>query len=107
MLQDPTLINPGTGLPFNGLIDTSLPGVADTETLAAGALVSRSDAATRDCIGGLICKAQLMQTYGLNATQAANFFKGPITIRMGVRGAATWASNASIFYGTRLTGDHN
>jgi hypothetical protein len=97
VLQGPT---------FNGGIDVSLSGPLDIQTLAPGAQQTHSITASRDCIGGLITKASLVNDYGLTEAQAKSFFQGPITIRAGVSGDVTRVSDGQIIYGTRLTGDH-
>lgn len=105
VLRDPSLINRETGLPFGGGIDTGLTGPRDFQTLAAGAQQTHNLFATRNCIGGLLTKASLVEFYGLTEAQAKKVFDKPITIRVGMTGEAAWVSDATILIGTRFTGD--
>ena len=94
------------GTPFNGGIDVPISGHLDEQTLAPGAHQIHSLNTSRDCVGGLITKAALINFYGLTAAQAAAFFRRPITIRMGVGGQASGVVDGFVTYGTRLMGDH-
>ena len=96
VLQGPT---------FNGGIDVQISGPLDQQTLAPATQQTHSITESRDCIGGLITKSSLMNAYGLTEKQAKSFFKGPITIRAGMKGDASHVSDGQIVYGTRLTGD--
>ena len=106
VLQDPALIDPTTGAPFDGHIDTAITLHSEAKTLAAGAVEDHQVRGTRTCIAGLVSKSQLVSTYGLTEKLATKFFKEPITIRAGVSAAANWVSGAQILFGTRFTGDH-
>ncbi|MFO1314287.1 MAG: hypothetical protein U1F58_01690 [Burkholderiales bacterium] len=106
VLANPALINPLTGLPFNGGIDiVGLPTYRNFQTIADGATQSHTIQSTRTCIEGMISKSTLVNTYGLTEAQAKSFFANPVTIRAGVSGDAALVSGASIIVGTRFTGD--
>jgi hypothetical protein len=105
VLNDPTLINPLTGLPFGGSLSTNLPGIRHSRSLQPGEVQIERDTETRSCIDGLISKRSLMTTYGLTAAQAANFFKNDTIVTMNLQGTSTLVDFASIVVGTRFVGD--
>ncbi|MFO1322940.1 MAG: hypothetical protein U1F15_02645 [Burkholderiales bacterium] len=106
VLNDPALINPFTGLPFNGGIDIGgLPTYRDSQTIALNEVRSQTIQATRSCIEGLMSTSTLVSSYGLTENQAKSFFGNPITIRAGVSGSARLVSGGQVIVGTRFTGD--
>ncbi len=105
VLEDPSLVDPGTGLPLNGTIEIALSSIFEFGTLAPGETQSKQITFTRTCIAGMISRRSLELNYGLSASQARNFFRQPITIRMGIRGQASMVDSASIYFGTRFVGD--
>jgi len=105
VLNDPSLIDPNTGLPFGGSLTISLAGIRHMRSLQAGESDSESMNTTRSCIAGLISKRALIDGYGLTAAQASNFFKKDTIITMNLQGSAALVDFASIYYGTRFVGD--
>lgn len=105
VLDDPTLIDPATGLPFGGQINTGLSAINQSGSIEPGEHRFESITGTRMCIGGIITKANLMNQYGLSEAQARKFFKKPITITIGLTGNARMVDGANINFGTRFTGD--
>lgn len=105
VLNDPALIDPNTGLPFNGQFTTSLAGIRHQLTLAPGASFVGRNSETRACIAGMVSKRQLMDGYGLSAALADKFFKKDTMITMSVNGSGQGVEFASIIYGTRWYGD--
>jgi len=105
VLNDPNLIDPGTGLPFNGSLETGFSQITDTQTFQPGDQATRRNNTTRSCIGGLISKSGLMQIYGLTAAQADDFFKKPMTIHLHIQLATAFVDSALVLYGLRLYGD--
>jgi hypothetical protein len=99
------LSDPTTGVPYGGEIELGLTGIFTAQTLAPEAYVSDMYTGTRACIGGLISKESLQANFGLTEAQADDFFRGPVTIRMGIRGSALMLQDASIYIGTRFVGD--
>lgn len=106
VLDDPTLINPQTGLPFGGSLLTGMtaserivvplsPGMAYDEV--------RRDTAT--CIAGFISHRGLMESFGLSEAQAREFFKKPTVVRMNIRGSVTHLAEARLAFGLRILGD--
>lgn len=106
VLDDPALIDPGTGAPFGGRLETGMtsserfevpmaPGVAFTERTRDSAV----------CIAGFITRRNLIDGYGLTPAQADEFFKKPTTVRLNVRGSAQHVGFASLVFGLRIIGD--
>ncbi|HEY2346967.1 MAG TPA: hypothetical protein VGH80_14000 [Xanthomonadaceae bacterium] len=106
VLNDPGMIDPTTGLPFNGALETSFSAsYQDARTLAAGDRATERFSDSRVCIGGTISRQGLIQGYGLTDAQVDKFFKKPMTLRFGLRGSASLVDFASIIYGLRIMGD--
>jgi hypothetical protein len=105
VLDDPALIDPGTGLPFGGVLQLGLSTWHNTHTIQPGELESERSSQTRSCIAGIVSKRSLVENFGLTETQATQFFKKPMTIRFGARGSAQSSSFTNYFYGIRLYGD--
>jgi hypothetical protein len=105
VLNDPTLIDPNTGLPYGGQMVVSLSTGFERGTLAPGETDLRfSSGPTRSCIGGLVSKQSLI-FQGFTEKQANQFFKNPITLRFGSTGSVQSASFLDFFYGMRIFGD--
>jgi len=106
VLGNPLLIDPTTGLPFNGSLKT-VPGTtySDAQTLASNARVTRNMDDSRVCIAGAISRQGLIQGYGLTNAQVDDFFKNPITLKFGLSGSAQLLDFASLIYGVRILGD--
>jgi hypothetical protein len=104
-LNDPSMIDPTTGLPFDGQLNLGLAGIRHARSLQPGENQIERDNTTRSCIAGLVSKANLMGSFGLTATQAANFFKNDSIITMNLTGQAQMVDFATINYGTRFFGD--
>jgi len=105
VLNDPSLIDPNTGLPFNGSFTVSLAGIRHARGLQPGDYQVERDTETRSCIGGLVSKRALKEAYGLTDAQATNFFKNDTAITMSISGNVQGMDFASIIYGTRFVGD--
>lgn len=107
LLNDPSLIDPNTGLPFNGKFDVSIgTSLNDSETPFAPAQNrNRNEIVSRTCIAGAVSKRALRENYGLPDTIVDKFFKQPITIRVNLAGNAALVDYASLIYGVRFFGD--
>jgi hypothetical protein len=105
VLDDPALINPGTGLPFGGSLSLSLTSVNRFGTLQPGEFEVQYESGTRMCIGGVLSQRSLVQQWGLTPAQARRFFRRPITIVMGLNGNTRLVDGANINFGTRFVGD--
>lgn len=106
VLSNPLLIDPTTGLPFNGSL-TTVPGTtySDAQTLAPNARSTQRMSDSRVCIGGAISRQGLIQGYGLTSAQVDDFFRNPITLKFGLSGSAQLVDFASLIYGVRIMGD--
>jgi hypothetical protein len=106
VLDDPSLIDPTTGLPFNGvLFDGAITTHLRARTIAPGDSENEYDATTRSCTGGLVSYPALSETYGLSDDLIKKFFKKPITITFGVTGSVQMVTDAGYSVGVRLYGD--
>jgi hypothetical protein len=105
VLADPTLLDPSTGLPYGGVIETGLGSISDTRGLQPGDFQVYNDNDTRVCNGGLISKRALMESYGLSEAQATKFFKKDTIITIGITGSSRFVSDGSVIIGTRFVGD--
>jgi hypothetical protein len=106
VLNDPNLIDPTTGNPFNGSLEVIFGSLtSENRTLQPGERTSKRHIDTRFCIGGLISRAALIGTYKLTDAQADTFFKKPITIHLNIALITRYVDNAVAFFGLRLFGD--
>jgi hypothetical protein len=105
VLDDPTLIDPGTGLPFGGSVTLALSTWRNFHSIQPGEFEQESSTQSRNCIAGIISKRSLVENYGLTDTQATQFFKKPMTLTFGARGTVSMSDFTSYFYGIRLYGD--
>lgn len=99
------LTDPNTGLPFGGAIEIALTAMFRSGTIDDGEFHDEVVSGARMCIGGLVSRRSLVESYGLTEAQARRFFREPITIRFGIRGSAQMMDGAGINFGTRLAGD--
>lgn len=109
VLNDPALIDPVSGLPFNGqLFPDGARGLStffEFRNLEAGDFEFKAPRLTRDCTAGLVSSRVLRDVYGLTNAQVRRFFRRPITVSFGVRGNISSVDSASFSYGIRLYGD--
>jgi len=105
VLNDPSLIDPTTGLPFGGSFTTSLAGIRHSRSLQPGELQIERDNNTRTCIAGIVSKRNLVEGFGLTEAQATDFFKNDTIITMNLNIQAKLVDFAGINYGTRFVGD--
>jgi len=106
LLDDPTLIDPTTGLPFGGSLQVSLSTWAKTFTLQSGEIDNERSTQSRACIAGIIGQRALIDNYGLTANQAKDFFKKPMTLTFSSRGTVSLSTFTQYFYGFRVYGDN-
>jgi hypothetical protein len=106
VLADPSLIDPATGLPFGGRLETSFAATyRDSTSMQPGDRQTRQWSESRTCIAGFISKRNLVEGYGFTDAQARNFFRSEMTLRFGLRGSASLVANANVIYGLRVMGD--
>ena len=105
VLDDPSLIDAHTDMPFNGRFRT---GMSSSElfqvALPAGVSLGQIHRDTATCIGGFVSH-QVLASHGLTEPLIAEFFRHPITIRMGIDGDATHLSEMNVTFGLRVIGD--
>jgi hypothetical protein len=104
VLNDPTLIDPATGLPYGGKMTLTLSTYSESRSIGAGEREQKSLFLSRHCIGGLVSKRSLTGS-GLSETQAKQFFKKPMKFTFGASGTVQIVDFANYFYGIRLYGD--
>ncbi len=106
VLNDPSLIDPATGLPLGGKLEYSLSVTqGEYRQLQPGETAYQRLNFTRQCIGGILSKDMLMNSYGLSEAQAATFFQNKTVMTFHVRGNMRMVESASLYYGVRLLGD--
>jgi hypothetical protein len=106
LLDDPTLIDPNTGVAFNGSLLTALTSSTIKQVpLPAGLHLSERSRDSAVCIAGLLSRETLVDDYGLSEQQAKEFFKHDMTLRLNVSGSAQYVDSATLYFGLRLVGD--
>jgi hypothetical protein len=106
VLDDPALIDPMTGLPFNGRLQTSMSASERFELpLPAGVEINERTRDSAVCIAGFLTRRSLVENYGLTEAQAKAFFKKETTVRMNISGSARYVQYASMIFGLRIVGD--
>lgn len=105
VLQDPSLLDPATGLPLNGSLPHGVPVEQQSFTMQPSDFRLDNSPRTRDCAYGFVHRTQLIDYYGLTPTQADDFFAGPITLTFGVYGTATLLGTGIYDFVVRLYGD--
>ncbi|WP_133499251.1 hypothetical protein [Cognatilysobacter terrigena] len=106
VLADPSLIDPTTGLPFNGHLTTSMTSSEIFQVpLPSGTTITERYRDSAVCIAGFINRRTLTDTFGLTDAQVNEFFKKPTTVRMNISGAVRGVQSASIILGFRIIGD--
>ena len=103
-LLDPTLINPDTGLPFNGSYTTAGFGTHSVgKTLAVGATDNLTNSYTRANTRGFA--RSLWADLGLTNHAINQLYKKPMTIRLNVRISSRLVSDATILFSIRFLGN--
>ena len=103
-LNDPSLIDPTTGNPFNGSFTTTGIGTySTTKTLASGATEFQALSYSRANTLGF------SRTYfaglGLPSNVIDDLFKRPMTIRLNVRVSSRWVDSATMLFTIRFLGN--
>ena len=83
-LTDLNLVNPLTGVPFNGAIVRPMSSFLDEANLAAGQIEQHAQNWSSDCTRGILSRAMLMKEYGLSSTVAQRVMTRSIKITVGV-----------------------
>jgi hypothetical protein len=103
MLSDPTLINPRTGLPFNGKIEESFRWFYDRRTAEPASSMSVGDKKPFELT--ILSRKMLGTWYGISPTRAALVFARPMTVKVGLTGIMEGTGRADFFMSGRLFGD--
>jgi hypothetical protein len=105
VFDDPSLLNPATGLPFNGEHSLTIVTYVEALSMVANQRLARTIQTSRTCNGALISKQMLANSLGLTNAQATQFFRNPTTIEVGVSADASLATTMSYSLAVRLYGD--
>lgn len=106
VLNDPGLINPMTGLPFGGRLETGMTASEFYEVpLAPGSDFTERSRDSAVCIAGFISKRALVDSYGLTDAQATAFFQKETMVRMNLSGSVNHVTHADFIFGLRIIGD--
>ena len=106
VLDDPSLIDPTTGLPFGGQLLTAMTSAQRFEIpLPAATHITERTRDSAVCIAGLISRDTLVRLYGLSDAKARDFFRHDMTLRLNVNGSAQYVDSATLYFGWRLVGD--
>ena len=103
VLSDPSLINPLTGQPFNGKIETTSQWIYDmrhNEPSGSFQVATKQPFETT-----VLSRRGLTSGYGLSATRAALVFARPITVKIELLGGMQGSGMLNFFMGARLFGD--
>jgi len=103
ILNDPSLMNPRTGLPFDGKIELTMQWIFDQRLLDPNenfAVATKMPAEWT-----ILSRKSLTSGYGLSATRAALVFARPITVKLSLTGNLAGAGRANFHVGGRLFGD--
>jgi hypothetical protein len=73
--------------------------------LPAGLRITERTRDSTVCIGGLVSRSALVDTWGLSDAQAKEFFKHKTTLRLNIDGSAQYVDSASMYFGLRIVGD--
>ncbi len=106
VLDDPSLVDPTTGLPFAGRLTTSMSASESFQVpLSPGMALDTRERDTATCIAGFLTRRSLIGTWGLTDEQADKFFASETIVRMNLRGSAQYVERASLIFGLRIVGD--
>jgi hypothetical protein len=103
-LNDPSLIDPTTGLPFNGSFTSGGGGAyLANKTMAPGAAEFFTHAYTRANTTGL--SKSFFEALGLPDNVIKELYKKPMTIRLNIRVSSRWVDSATMLYTARFLGN--
>lgn len=106
VLDDPSLINPLTGAPFAGVLNSGLSFTErQGESLFPGMAYNMRDRKSTVCVAGMLTRNRLIQIYGFTEAQADRFLASPMTVEMNIVGWTQHVQTATLTLGMRLMGD--
>jgi hypothetical protein len=104
-LNDPSLINPQTGQPFNGKVDIGISGSKFfNKTILPNYQESDGASYSAASVSGLT-KKYFMTNFALSAQTVDNLFYEKMIIHLNIRGTTTNVEEASFNFGIRFTGN--
>lgn len=103
-LNDPALIDPSTGLPYDGEMNLTLSTFAEDRSLDVNERESAFRAYSRSCIAGVLNHHNLSLN-GFSDAQIRRLFREPMTLHFGLAGSTSMVDYGNFFYGIRLYGD--
>jgi hypothetical protein len=102
--NDPSAIDPATGLPMNGAFKSNATGLfSTTKTIAAGAIENVSNNTGGSSILGF--SREYFRLIGMSNAAIDIFYKNPVTIKIGIRASTQLASESTFRYSIRLMGN--
>jgi len=101
-LNDPSAVDPETGLPYGGKLDIPWGARIIANTLDDGARLREVLQFTRACNAGM--NRPNFEGMGLPPAVVTNLFKNPITIHLGLRGSAQLLEFGLMNFSMRVTG---
>lgn len=105
-LNDPALINPLTGQPFNGRLTTGLSAHERLSMpLEPGFAIAEHTRKASVCVAGMVSRSRLIQVYGFSEAQADRFLASPMTLQLNASGFSQYADLAVLSLNMRLMGD--
>jgi hypothetical protein len=107
VLADPLLINPRTGMPFDGKISFSpLSVFTDQDFLGPQQRVTRTQKiSSLDCAITLLSHSMLVNSYGLSATDAQRVMSQALTVRLFISANLIATDGGSYGMQLRIMGD--
>lgn len=106
-LNDPGSVSTITGQPYGGklVIEMYSHTIVKGRSIEAGAFWREAERDSQMCIGGVINRRALIETYGMSEELADQLFKSPMQVHFALSGGLQHVSAGYITFGTRLTGD--
>jgi hypothetical protein len=106
-LNDPGSVSSITGQPYGGklVIEMYSHTIVKGRSIEPGASWREAERDSQICIGGLINRRALIETYGMSEELADKLFKSPMQVHFALTGGLQHVSAGYITFGTRLTGD--
>jgi hypothetical protein len=107
VLNDPSLINRRTGLPFNGkLTFPEISAFLDQDFMGPSQRIVRNQRiASLECGYPLVTYGNLMSLFGLSSFDAQRVLSGSVTIKLFIAGSLMQTEGANISMTLRMIGD--
>lgn len=105
VLNDPSIIDPVTGLPYNGQMEVYANSSMISAPLDTGEQTYQRASSTRTCISGYLNRRELVSSWGLTEAQAREFFRKPMTLRLHTLVAARMVQDGQVAVSVRFVGD--